>query len=155
MTALAVGDPAPDFDLETDGGGRIRLSGLAGRTRVVYFYPADDTETCTREAVEFTAAAPDFAAAGAMIIGISPDPPKSHERFKAKYGLGIVLASDPGHAVAERYGTWVEKTMFGRRYMGVERATFVIGPRGAISRIWRKVRIKGHVQDVLSTVRTL
>jgi peroxiredoxin Q/BCP len=155
MTALTVGAPAPDFDLAADGGRRVRLSALAGRVRVVYFYPADDTETCTREAIDFSAAAADFAAAGAAVIGISPDPPRSHDRFKAKYGLVVTLASDPDHAVAERYGVWVEKVLFGRRYMGVERATFIVAGDGRIGRIWRKVRIKGHVQAVLSTVRTL
>ena len=149
------GGLAPDFELPTDGGGRLRLSTLRGGKVVLYFYPADDTEGCTIEAVDFTAHLSDFAQAGATVIGVSPDSPKSHDRFKAKHKLALVLAADVDRKVIERYGLWVEKTMFGRKYMGVERATFLIGPDGRIARTWRKVRVKGHVEDVLAAARQL
>lgn len=155
MTVPAEGDKAPDFDLATDGGGRVRLASFKGHPVVVYFYPSDDTPTCTAEAINFSAAAADFAAAGAALIGVSPDGPRSHDRFKAKHRLAVTLASDPDHAVAERYGIWVEKTLFGRRYMGVERATFLVAADGRIAKIWRKVRIKGHVESVLAAVKSL
>jgi peroxiredoxin Q/BCP len=152
MTVLAEGDRAPDFDLATDGNGHVRLSALKGRPVVVYFYPSDDTETCTAEAIDFSAAADDFAGRNAVVIGISPDDARSHDRFKSKHRLTVTLASDPGHAVADRYGVWVEKTLFGRKYMGVERATFLISADGTIGRIWRKVRIRGHVASVLASL---
>ena len=150
-----AGGLAPDFELPTDGGGRVRLSALRGGKVVLYFYPADDTEGCTIEAVDFTAHLSDFEKAGATVIGVSPDSPKSHDRFKAKHKLALVLAADVDRKVIERYGLWVEKTMFGRKYMGVERATFLIGPDGRIARTWRKVRVKGHVEDVLAAARQL
>jgi peroxiredoxin Q/BCP len=150
-----VGLKAPDFELPTDGGGRIRLSDFRGRKVVVYFYPADDTEGCTLEAVSFTALVPEFAKAGATILGVSPDSVKSHDRFKVKHKLGLVLAADVDHKIAERYGVWGEKTMFGRRYLGVERATFLIAADGRIARVWRKVRVKGHGEAVLAALREL
>ena len=155
MPAPQQGATAPDFDLPTDGGGRVSLSALKGRAVVLYFYPQDNTETCTIEAIEFSGAAADFAAAGATVIGISPDTPKSHDRFKKKHALGITLAADVDRKTIDRYGLWIEKTMFGRTYMGIERATFLIAADGRISRIWRKVRIKGHVEEVLAAVRGL
>jgi len=155
MPAVREGAIAPDFDLPTENGGHVSLSELKGRPVVLYFYPQDNTETCTIEAIDFSAAAKDFRAAGATVVGISPDSLKSHERFRKKHGLGITLASDVDRKVINRYGLWIEKSMFGRTFMGVERATFLIDPAGRIGRMWRKVRVKGHVQDVLAAVRDL
>ena len=146
---------APDFDLPADGGRRVRLADSRGKKVVLYFYPQDDTETCTVEAIDFSARAKDFARAGVIVIGISPDTPKSHDRFKAKHELNLTLASDVERKVVERYGLWVEKTMFGRTYMGVERATFLIGPDGRIARVWHKVRVKGHIEQVLQAAKAL
>ncbi len=151
---LAVGDVAPDFELPTEGG-RVRLKDLSGRKVVLYFYPKDDTSGCTRQAVGFSAMKQAFADAGAEILGISPDSPASHAAFRAKHGLGIALASDEEKAALRAYGVWVEKSMYGRRYMGVERTTFLIGPDGRIARIWRKVKVPGHVEEVLDAVRRL
>jgi len=155
-TATAgAGSLAPDFELPTDGGGRVKLSDRRGRKVVLYFYPADDTEGCTIEAVSFTALLPEFEKAGATVLGVSPDSPKSHDRFKVKHKLALVLAADIDHTVIGRYGLWVEKTMFGRKYMGVERATLLIGRDGKIARVWRKVRVKGHAEAVLAAAREL
>jgi peroxiredoxin Q/BCP len=155
MPAPKEGAIAPDFDLPANDNGRVSLSSLRGRPVVVYFYPRDNTETCTVEAIDFSAARKDFEAAGAALVGISPDSVKSHDRFRAKHGLGITLASDPDLKAVHRYSLWIEKSMFGRTFMGVERATFLIGPDGRIARIWRKVRVKGHVREVLAAVRGL
>jgi thioredoxin-dependent peroxiredoxin len=155
MSAPREGAIAPDFDLPTNDGGRVALSALRGRPVVLYFYPQDNTETCTIQAIDFSAALKDFEAAGATIIGVSPDSVKSHERFRTKHGLGITLAADPDRKAINRYGLWIEKSMFGRTFMGVERATFLIDAEGRINRMWRKVRIKGHVQEVLAAVREL
>jgi peroxiredoxin Q/BCP len=150
---LQPGDRAPDFDLPTDGGGRARLSDYAGKTLVLYFYPKDDTPGCTTEAQAFSQAQADFAAAGAAIVGVSKDTPKKHDRFKAKYGLGFTLASDEDGEMLERYGVWIEKTLYGRQYMGIDRATFLIGPDGVIRRVWRKVKVAGHAAEVLAAAR--
>jgi peroxiredoxin Q/BCP len=150
---LSVGDNAPDFSSPGDGGTTVALQSFRGKTVVLYFYPKDDTSGCTREAQDFTALADAFAAAGAVVIGMSKDSAKSHDRFKAKHGLGVLLASDADGDVAERYGVWVEKSMYGRTYMGLERATFVIDPEGKIAHIWRKVKVAGHAQAVLDAVR--
>jgi peroxiredoxin Q/BCP len=155
MPDLEAGALAPDFVLPTDDGGTIGLSDHRGEMAVLYFYPADNTETCTTEAIDFSARKADFSAAGAIVIGISPDPPASHQRFRAKHDLRVRLASDPDLKVIRRYGLWIEKSMFGRKFMGVERATFLIDADGRISRIWRKVRVKGHVEAVLDAVKKL
>ena len=147
-----VGDKAPDFDLPTDGGGRARLADYAGKTLVLYFYPKDDTPGCTTEAQAFEAARDAFAKAGAAIVGVSKDTPRKHDRFKAKYGLGFTLASDEGGEMLERYGVWIEKTLYGRQYMGIDRATFLVGPDGVIRRIWRKVKVAGHAAEVLAAI---
>ena len=151
----SVGAVAPDFDLPTDGGGRLRLSELRARKVVLYFYPADDTEGCTLEAVNFTALLPEFKRAGTTVVGVSPDSPKSHDRFKEKHALKLLLAADADHQVIERYGLWGEKTMFGRKYMGVERATCLIDRLGRIAQVWRKVRVKGHAEAVLAAAKAL
>lgn len=152
MTPLS-GQPAPDFELPASGGGSVSLAGLRGGMVVLYFYPKDDTSGCTREALDFTAAAAGFRDAGATVIGISRDSVARHDRFIAKHGLDVMLLSDAGGSVCGRYATWVEKSMYGRRYMGIERATFLIDAQGIIRRIWRKVRVPGHVDEVLAAVR--
>jgi peroxiredoxin Q/BCP len=151
MSGPAEGDKAPDFDLET-ADGAIRLTDYAGKTLVLYFYPKDDTTGCTREAQDFTALGPDFAKAGAAVVGVSKDTVVKHQKFTAKYDLGVVLGSDPEGAVIERYGSWVEKTLYGRQYMGIDRSTFLITD-GVVRRIWRKVKVAGHAQAVLEAVR--
>jgi thioredoxin-dependent peroxiredoxin len=153
MTDLSPGEKAPDFDLEADGGGRVRLSDYAGKWLVLYFYPKDDTPGCTTEAIDFSAAQPEFAAAGASVVGVSKDTPKKHDRFKAKHALTIALGADPTGEMIERYGVWVEKTLYGRDYMGIDRATFLIGPDGVVRKAWRKVKVAGHAQAVLAALR--
>lgn len=150
---LAIGNPAPDFTLPRDGGEMITLSSLRPAKVVVYFYPKDDTSGCTLEAQEFTARLADFTDAGATVIGISKDSAKSHDKFCKKYGLGIILASDENNATCEDYGVWVEKSMYGKSYMGIERSTFVIDGHGAVAQAWRKVSVKGHVDAVLAAVK--
>ena len=151
---LKPGDPAPPFDLPTAGGGAVSLASLKGQRVVVYFYPKDDTPGCTQEALSFTENAKAFAAAKTQVIGISRDSVAKHDRFAAKHGLTVLLASDEDGAVCEAYGVWVEKTLYGRTFMGVERATFLIDEKGRIQRVWRKVRVPGHVEDVLKEVKT-
>ncbi len=150
---LREGDMAPEFDLPSDTPERIALKAFRGKRAVVYFYPKDDTEACTLEAQEFSSLAKKFAHAGAAIIGISPDSPKRHQNFKRKYDLDLRLASDQETATASAYGVWVEKSMYGRTFMGVERATFLISPDGKIERIWRKVSAKGHAAEVLAELK--
>ncbi|NTF42119.1 peroxiredoxin [Rhizobium rhizogenes] len=152
---LNVGDKAPDFDLPRDGGGRIRLADFAGRPLVLFFYPKDDTTACTTESISFTALAPDFAKAGAAILGISPDTVKSHDKFVKKYTLAVPLASDEEKTMATAYGVWREKSMYGRTYMGVVRSTFLIGADGRVAKIWDKVKVAGHADAVLAAAREL
>jgi len=151
----AVGKKAPDFKIALDGGETLKLSALKGRTVVLYFYPKDDTTGCTREALDFTALADAFEAAGALVVGVSPDSVKSHDKFKAKHGLTVRLAADEEHAVAEAYGVWAEKSMYGRKYMGVERTTFLIDKTGKVKEIWAKVKVPGHAEAVLEAVKAL
>lgn len=155
MTELATGQKAPSFELPRDGGGILKLSDFGGKAVVLYFYPQDDTETCTAEAIEFSKARPDFEKAGAVIIGVSPDGVRKHDKFKAKHKLTVDLGADEERAAIDAYGVWAEKTMFGRKYMGVVRSTFLIGPDGTIARIWRNVRLRGHVEEVLAAVKAL
>lgn len=149
---LKPGDPAPPFDLPTAGGGRVSLAGLKGKRVVLYFYPKDDTPGCTTEALNFTEKAKAFAAAKTAVVGVSRDSVAKHDKFAAKYGLKVQLASDDDGAACEAYGVWVEKTLYGRTYMGVERATFLIDPKGRIAHVWRKVKVAGHVEDVLKEI---
>ena len=152
--ALQEGDRAPDFDLETDSG-RVRLADLKGKAVVLYFYPKDDTTGCTAEAIAFSEAAAEFEKGGAVVIGVSKDTAKSHGKFRGKYDLKVELGADTEGEVVERYGVWVEKSMYGRKYMGIERATFLIGPDGVIRRVWRKVKVAGHAAEVLAAVKGL
>ena len=152
---IEIGQPAPDFTLPQDGGADIALSSLQGGPVVLYFYPRDDTSGCTLEALDFTAQSADFAAAGARVLGVSKDSVASHGKFRAKHGLGIALLSDAEGDVCERYGVWVEKNMYGKKSMGIERATFLIDGEGKVARIWRKVKVDGHVAEVLEAVRAL
>ena len=149
------GGKAPAFTLDRDGGGKVSLKDFAGKPLILYFYPKDDTAGCTREAQDFTAAAPAFRKAGAAVLGISKDTVKAHDKFVAKYELKVPLASDPEGTVIEAYGSWVEKTLYGRKYMGIDRSTFLIDGEGRIVRIWRKVRVGGHVDEVLAAVKAL
>ena len=149
---LALGDLAPDFDLPTDRGGTLRLSSLRGRPVVVYFYPKDDTPGCTNEAKDFTAALPAFAAKGVTVIGISPDGVAAHAKFRSKYELGVELAADTEKATCVAWGVWVEKSNYGKKYMGVERSTFLVDAEGRIAAIWRKVKVAGHAEAVLEAL---
>lgn len=151
----AIGDIAPDFTLPRDGGAAITLSALRPGKVVLYFYPKDDTPGCTLEAQDFSARLADFQAAGATVIGISKDSVKAHDKFCKKHGLQIVLASDEEGSTCEEYGVWVEKNMYGRTYMGIERTTFLIGGDGKIARVWPKVSVKGHADEVLDAVKAL
>lgn len=154
MTDLTIGAVAPDFEL-AGANGSLRLADLKGKPVVLYFYPKDDTSGCTKEAQAFSALASDFAAAGATVIGVSKDSLASHAKFTAKYDLTIALGSDPEGQTIEAYGAWVEKSMYGRTYMGIERSTFLIATDGTLSRVWRKVKVAGHAEDVLAAVRAL
>lgn len=155
MTELNVGSMAPDFELPTDGGGTIRLSDKKGQPVVVYFYPKDDTSSCTKEAIAFSQLKREFDAIGVKIVGISPDASTRHDKFKTKYDLKITLASDTQTSVADAYGVWKEKSMYGRKYMGIERSTFLIDREGKIARIWRAVKVPGHAEAVLEAAREL
>ena len=146
---MKAGDIPPNFDLPADSGDRIRLSDFVGKPVVIYFYPKDDTSGCTKEAQEFSALIADFSQRGVTVIGISPDGVKSHAKFREKYGLTVQLAADEDHAVAEAFGVWVEKSMYGRKYMGIERSTFLVGADGKIAEAWIKVKVPGHAAEVL------
>ena len=153
--SVAVGDKAPDFTMPTDGGGTVSLSALRGKPVVLYFYPKDDTSGCTAEACGFRDAFPDYGNTGAAVIGVSRDPVASHDKFKKKYELPFVLASDQSGEVTERYGVWVEKSMYGRKYMGIDRSTFLIDKDGTVRNVWHKVKVPGHVAEVLKAVQAL
>lgn len=155
MSDIAVGTSAPDFTMPSDTGGDVTLSDFKGKTVAVYFYPKDDTSGCTAQAIAFTGLAEEFAAANATVIGISRDSVASHAKFRTKHSLGVILCSDTTGAVSEAWGTWVQKSMYGRAYMGLERATFLVGPDGIVRQIWRKVKVPGHAEAVLAAVRAL
>jgi peroxiredoxin Q/BCP len=155
MMSLTIGDKAPDFTIATDGGGTFCLSEMVGHNVIIYFYPKDDTPGCTKEACEFRDSLPDFSKSSSKIIGISKDTVAKHDKFKSKYELPFTLGADLEGAVCEAYGTWVEKSMYGRQYMGIERSTFLVDKKGVVQGIWRKVKVKGHVEEVLAAVQNL
>jgi len=152
---VADGDQAPDFTMPATGGRTVSLSALRGKPFILYFYPKADTPGCTKEACAFQEVLPQFGTIGIDVIGVSPDKMKPIERFAEKYSLTFPLASDEGHAVAERYGTWVEKSMYGRKYMGIERSTFLIDSAGKVAKAWRKVSVTGHAADVMKAAQAL
>lgn len=155
MTSIEPGAKAPAFTLPVDGGGEVSLADYAGKTVVLYFYPKADTPGCTTEGLDFTALGAEFSAANAIVIGVSRDPVKKLDRFKAKRELGVILGSDEAGTVTEAYGVWGEKTLYGRVYMGIERATFLIDGAGIVRQTWRKVSVKGHAAAVLAAAKSL
>jgi len=152
---LEPGDKAPAFNLATDGGGKVSLAGLKGMPFVLYFYPKDNTSGCTLEAQDFTKLAKKFQDIGVAVIGVSKDSVTSHDRFKAKHKLKLTLASDPETALAQAYGVWIEKSLYGRKYMGMDRTTFLIDKTAKIRAIWRKVKVAGHAEAVLAAAKLL
>ena len=155
MAELKEGSKAPEIKLLTDTGEELKLSSLKGKNVVLYFYPKSDTPGCTTEACGFRDADAKIQKLGAVVLGVSPDPVKAQAKFRSKFELPFTLLADPDHSAAEAFGVWVEKSMYGRKYMGIERATFLIDGKGAIRRIWRKVKVPGHVEEVLAAVRAL
>jgi peroxiredoxin Q/BCP len=153
--SVEEGKPAPAFDLPASGGRSVSLAAMRGKPFVLYFYPKADTSGCTREACDFQEALPALGQIGIEVVGISPDPMPPIEKFAAKYDLTFPLASDAGKTMAEAYGTWVEKSMYGRKYMGMDRATFLVDAEGKVARIWRKVKVPGHAQEVLKAAQAL
>ena len=152
---LEPGKKAPAFDLPTDGEGRLKLASLKGQKIVLYFYPKDDTSGCTQEAIDFNGLRKQFEKANTVILGVSPDPVKSHDKFKAKHGLEFDLVSDESKQMLEAYGVWVEKSMYGRKDRGVERTTFLIDETGKIAQVWNKVKVPGHAKEVLAAAKAL
>jgi peroxiredoxin Q/BCP len=152
---LSEGDEAPAVELATDDGKTLSLAALEGAPVVLYFYPKDDTPGCTTEAKDFSCLVAEFRKAGATVIGVSPDSIKSHQKFRQKHALEVALASDENKQVSEAFGSWVEKSMYGKKYMGVDRSTFLIDKSGKIVRIWRKVKVPGHAEEVLAAVKAL
>ena len=152
---ITEGSRAPAFKLPRDGGSTVSLAEFKGKPVVLYFYPKDDTPGCTMEAKDFTAEAAKFKKAGATVIGVSKDSVKRHDNFKAKYDLDLILASDESGEILEKYGVWVEKMNYGRKYMGIERSTFLIDGKGVIAKAWRKVKVKGHAAAVLDALKAL
>lgn len=152
---LESGDAMPQFNLDADSASRITSDDLKGQKAVIYFYPKDDTPGCTKEAIAFTKFKPEFEAAGTRIVGISADPAQKHDKFIAKHGLDITLGSDPELDTLKAFGVWVQKAMYGRKYFGIERSTFLVGSDGKIARVWRKVKVSGHVEDVLKAAEAL
>ncbi|MEM6811042.1 MAG: thioredoxin-dependent thiol peroxidase [Pseudomonadota bacterium] len=152
MSELNIGDKAPQFTLPTDGEGQVSLKDYKGEKLVIYFYPKDDTPGCTKESCSFNDHLKQFEKIGANIIGISKCSVKKHDKFKEKYGLNFPLASDEESDVCEKFGVWVEKSMYGKKYMGIERSTFIIDEKGKIEHMWRKVKVPGHVEEVLSAL---
>ncbi|HJR35080.1 MAG TPA: thioredoxin-dependent thiol peroxidase [Gemmatimonadales bacterium] len=153
MTPLSEGAEAPDFSLESDSGETVSLAQLRGKPVVLYFYPRDDTPGCTTEACEFRDAWDEVKKTGAMVLGVSPDTVASHRKFKSKFWLPFPLLADPDHQVAERYGAWGERSMYGRKFQGILRTTFVIGPDGRIKKVFERVKPKGHAAQVLESLR--
>ena len=152
---ISIGDNAPQFNLSTNGGGQFSLADAAGKYLILYFYPKDDTPGCTKEAIGFSEASTAFDAQNAMVVGVSRDTVKKHDKFVGKYDLRIPLISDEEGSLCEAFSTWVEKSMYGKTYMGIERATFLICPDGKVLHIWRKVKVPGHVEEVLAQLQSL
>ncbi|MBI1379474.1 MAG: thioredoxin-dependent thiol peroxidase [Planctomycetaceae bacterium] len=152
---IEEGEKAPDFNLASDSGEKVKLSSLKGKPVVVYFYPRDDTPGCTKEACNFRDESKKLKAHGAVVLGLSPDDVASHQKFKAKYNLDFALLADKDHLVAEKYGAWREKNMYGKKSMGVQRSTFLIGPDGKVAKSWKKVKVDGHVDQVLAALAEL
>jgi peroxiredoxin Q/BCP len=152
---IEEGAKAPAFTLATDEGKKVKLSDFAGKKVVLYFYPKDDTPGCTKEACAFRDRSKEFAKLGAVVLGVSPDGVESHAKFKAKYELPFTLLADEGHALAEKYGAWREKNMYGKKSMGVQRSTFIIGADGKVAKVWKKVSVDGHDEAVLEALRAL
>ena len=155
MTDVTEGQKAPEFSLPTDDGATIALNELTGKKVVLYFYPKDDTSGCTKQALQFTELKGQFEAENAVIVGVSPDPVKKHVKFKQKHDLTITLAADEEKKTIQDYGVWIEKSMYGRKYMGVDRSTFLIAPDGKVAKVWRKVKVPGHAEAVLKEVSAL
>ena len=153
--SIEPGDKAPAFTLPTDGGGTVSLAKLKGKTVILYFYPKDDTPGCTKEACAFRDTFPKFKKSDALVIGVSKDSVKRHDTFKAKYKLPFTLAADEDGKVCEAYGVWVEKALYGRKYMGIERATFLIDAKGVVRQVWHKVKVAGHAEEVLAAAKAL
>ena len=153
--SVAEGKKAPDFTAPTDGGGKLKLSDLQGKTVILYFYPKDDTSGCTKEACGFRDSLPDFSKSKATVVGVSKDSVERHDKFKAKHDLPFTLVSDTDGKICEKYGTWIEKSLYGRKYMGIDRATFLIDKSGVVRKVWRKVKVPGHVEAVLEAAKEL
>lgn len=153
--AVVLGKEAPGFTLASDSGDAVSLDGLRGKISVLFFYPKDDTTGCTLEAKDFSERVGEFSKAGAAVVGISPDSVKSHGKFRAKHDLGVTLLSDESKEMIASYGLWVEKSMYGRKYMGVERTTLLLDPSGKVAQIWEKVKVSGHAEEVLEAVRQM
>jgi peroxiredoxin Q/BCP len=154
-TSPTEGSVAPDFSLPADGGGTVSLAGLKGRNAVIYFYPKADTPGCTKESMDFSRLKPQFAKANTEVIGVSADAVTAQDKFKAKHSLTVPLASDPDRTMIERYGVWVEKNMYGKKFMGIERATFLVDGKGVIRKVWHNVKVEGHAEEVLAAVKAL
>jgi peroxiredoxin Q/BCP len=152
---IEVGKKAPDFSGPTDGGGKFKLSDLKGRNVVLYFYPKDDTSGCTKQACAFTEAMPNFGKLKSAVVGVSRDSVERHDKFKKKYKLNFPLVSDEDGKICEKYGTWIEKSLYGRKYMGIERATFLIDAKGVVRNIWHKVKVPGHADEVMAALKAL
>ena len=152
---ISIGDNAPQFTLSTDGGGQFSLADAASKYLILYFYPKDDTPGCTKEAIGFSEESAALDAQNAMVVGVSRDTVKKHDKFVGKYDLRIPLISDEEGSLCEDFGTWVEKSMYGKTYMGIERATFLISPDGKVLHMWRKVKVPGHVEEVLAQLQSL
>jgi thioredoxin-dependent peroxiredoxin len=153
--SIEAGDKAPDFTMPTDGNGTVSLKKLKGKTVILYFYPKDDTPGCTTESCGFRDAIPNFSKSDAVVIGVSRDSVESHDKFKKKFALPFTLGADVDGKVSEAYGTWVEKNNYGKKYMGIERSTFLIDPKGVVQKVWRKVKVDGHVDEVLAAAKQL
>lgn len=153
--SLSVGHPAPNFSLPADGNGTVSLSSFKGKNVVLYFYPKDDTSGCTKEAIAFNSLKKSFAAANTEIVGVSADSVSSHDKFKKKYDLDFTLGSDEGKSMLEAYGVWLEKSMYGKKYMGIERTTVLVDKAGKVAVIWNKVKVDGHAEDVLAAAQKL